>query len=237
VALASLWRRFSKQGLDILFPAKCVGCGREGSFLCPACRGALPRLLPPYCQRCGVPLVSPDASVCPRCRHSTFALDGLRSPFIMDGVIREAIHRLKYNNLKAMAPELSQLLGDYLRTSPLPAQTIVPVPLHPKRERERGYNQAALLARGLGRELGRPVVEDCLRRVKDSPPQARAGSAAERQRRVAGAFVSTGTQLQGIQVLLIDDVSTTGATMYACAQALKQGGAASVWGLALAREP
>ena len=165
------------------------------------------------------------------------ALDGLRSPYLMNGTIRQAIHRLKYNNLRALAPELSALLADYLSTTPIPAQALAPVPLHPKRERERGYNQAALLARGLSALTGLPAVTDCLRRLRDSPPQARASSAAERHLRVSGAFACTNDHLQGTKVLLIDDVSTTGATLDACARALKAAGAASVWGLTLAREP
>lgn len=155
----------------------------------------------------------------------------------MDGAIRQAIHRLKYNNLRALAPELSALLADYLSTTPIPAQALVPVPLHPKRERERGYNQSALLARGLGERTGLPVVAGCLRRVRDSPPQARASRAVDRRQQVADAFVCTNDSLKGVQVLLIDDVSTTGATLDSCARTLKTAGAASVWGLTLAREP
>ncbi|MBI2918279.1 MAG: ComF family protein [Chloroflexi bacterium] len=221
--------------MDLLFPPHCVGCGQEGSFLCPTCREASPRLLPPYCHACGVPL--PTRGICPRCGEEPLALHGLRSPYLMDGAIRQAIHRLKYNNLKALAPELSALLADYLDTTPLPAQALVPVPLHPKRERERGYNQAALLARELGKRTGLPVVSGCLQRLRDSPPQARASSAADRRQRVAGAFVCTNDSLRGVQVLLIDDVSTTGATLDACARTLRAAGAASVWGLTLAREP
>ena len=111
----------------------------------------------------------------------------------------------------------------------------MPVPLHPKRLRERGYNQASLLAKKLSRLGGLPVVEDTLIRVRDALPQARTRSAIERRQNVQDAFVCH-QGLEGKQVLLIDDVCTTGATLDACAIALKAAGAGSVWGLTVARE-
>jgi ComF family protein len=112
---------------------------------------------------------------------------------------------------------------------------LVPVPLHPKRLRERGYNQASLLSKELGKLVGLPVEDDTLIRVKDSVPQARTRSAIERRRNVQDAFASH-QRLEGKQILLIDDVCTTGATLDACATALKAAGAGSVWGLTVARE-
>jgi ComF family protein len=150
--------------------------------------------------------------------------------------MRQAIHQLKYRNLRALAVTLSQLLKDYLVVNPIPAEALVPVPLHLKRLRERGYNQSSLLARELGKLTGLAVVDDCLIRQRTAPPQARSASVEERRRNVAEAFICRDGRLQERQVLLIDDVSTSGATLDACAAALKASGAASVWGLALARE-
>jgi len=220
--------------LDFLFPRWCIGCGKEGDFLCYSCRQRLPRIMPPLCPRCGRP--QPNGIPCPSCVAWQADIDGIRSPFRFDGLIREAIHQLKYRNLRALAVSLAQLLQDYLVANPMPGEVLVPVPLHHKRLRERGYNQSSLLARELGKFINLPVVDDCLIRQRHALPQARTSSINERQSNVAGAFACRNRRLQDKQVLLIDDVSTSGATLDACAGALKAGGATSVWGLVLARE-
>jgi len=150
--------------------------------------------------------------------------------------MRQAIHQLKYRNLRALAEPLAKLLNDYLTTNPIPGEVLVPVPLHQKRLRERGYNQSSLLAKELGKLTNLPVVDDCLIRQRHAPPQARSATVEERRSNVAGAFVCRDHRLQDKQVLLIDDVSTSGATLDAGAAALKATGATSVWGLVLARE-
>jgi len=150
--------------------------------------------------------------------------------------MREAVHQLKYRNLRALAVPLAKLLLDYLVTNPVPAEVLVPVPLHRKRLRERGYNQSSLLARQLGKLANLPVVDDCLIRQRHAPPQARTATVKERQSNVTDAFVCRDNRLRDKQVLLIDDVSTSGATLDACAAALKTAGATSVWGLVMTRE-
>lgn len=220
--------------LNLLFPRYCVGCGKEGDFLCYACRQALPRILSPLCPRCGRP--QPDGMLCPGCVNWSADIDGIRSPFQFDGVMRQTIHQLKYHNLRALAAPMAELLQDYLIANPVPAEALVPVPLHHKRIRERGYNQSCLLARELGKLIKLPVVDDCLIRQRYAPAQARTTSAAERQSNVADAFACRDHRLRDKRVLLIDDVSTSGATLDACATALKAIGATSVWGLVIARE-
>lgn len=150
--------------------------------------------------------------------------------------MREAIHQLKYRNLRALAVPLAKLLQDYLITDPVPAEVLVPVPLHRKRLRERGYNQSSLLARQLGKLANLPVADDCLIRQRHALPQARTATVEERQSNVTDAFACRDHRLRDKQVLLIDDVSTSGATLDACAAALKASGATSVWGLVMARE-
>ncbi len=150
--------------------------------------------------------------------------------------MREAIHQLKYRNLRALAVPLAKLLHDYLITDPMPAEVLVPMPLHQKRLRERGYNQSSLLARQLGKLANLPVVDDCLIRQRHATPQARTATVEERQSNVTDAFACPDHRLWDKQVLLIDDVSTSGATLDACAAALKASGATSVWGLVMARE-
>ena len=112
----------------------------------------------------------------------------------------------------------------------------MPVPLHPKRLRERGYNQSSLLAKELGKLTSLPVVDDCLIRQRHALPQAKTSTVAERWSNVANAFTCRDRRLRDKPVLLIDDVSTSGATLDACAAALKAAGASSVWGLVLAKE-
>ena len=220
--------------VDSFFPRRCIGCGQVGSFLCPECLRKLPRLLSPLCPTCGRPQAS--GIVCPSCRQRETEIDGIRSVFRFDEVIRKAIHQLKYGNLKAISPCLAELLTDYLRSNPLPGEALVCVPLHPRRLKERGYNQSSLLARETGRRIDLPVIEDCLIRVKQARPQARAVDVEERRRNVADAFVCRDEKVSGKQIILIDDVCTSGATLESCATALKNKGATSVWGLTLARE-
>jgi len=150
--------------------------------------------------------------------------------------MRQAIYQLKYRNLRALTVPLAQLLHDYLVTNPLPGEALVPVPLHHKRLRERGYNQSSLLAHELGKRFNLPVVDNCLIRLRHAPPQARTSTVQERRSNVAAAFTCRDHRLQDKQVLLIDDVSTSGATLDACAVALKAAGVTSVWGLVLATE-
>jgi ComF family protein len=190
--------------------------------------------MPPLCPKCGKPQSS--GVLCPSCVSWRAEIDGIRSPFRFDGVIRQAIHHLKYKNLRALATPLAELLNDYLVTNPIPGEAVVPVPLHRKRLRERGYNQSSLLAHELGKLINLPVVDDCLIRDRHSLPQARASTVDERRSNVAQAFTCRDHRLKKKQVLLIDDVSTSGATLDACASALKASGATSVWGLVLARE-
>ncbi|MFC1980427.1 ComF family protein [Chloroflexota bacterium] len=174
---------------------------------------------------CSVPTDRQKGKVC-----------GILCSLRLDGLIRQIIHQLKYRNLRAVAVSLAQLMRDYLVANPVPGEVLVPVPLHQKRLRERGYNQSSLLARELGKLIGLPVVDDCLIRQTHALPQARTSNIDERKSNVADAFICHDHRLQGRQVLLIDDVSTSGATLDACAATLKAAGATSVWGLALARE-
>jgi competence protein ComFC len=223
-----------RAALDLLFPRFCLGCGKEGSYICTACRETLPVIVPPSCPHCGRPV--PGGGECGRCRGDEKSIDGIRAPFIFEGVIRRAVHELKYNNLRDLAPDLAALLHAYVRSNSVPGEVYVPVPLHPRRLRERGYNQSALLARELGRLDGVAVEEGCLVRTVFRPPQVRTASVEERRRNVAGAFACRDRRLAGKRVVLIDDVLTSGATLGAGAGALKAAGVVSVWGLTVALE-
>ncbi len=221
--------------VDLLFPRRCVGCDREGAFICQACLEDLPRLEPPYCFLCARPgrLI---LGLCPHCRDRPLEIDGIRSPYRMEGAIREAVHALKYRNVRALAPTLGQLLADFMEAVSMSADIIVPVPLHPKRERSRGYNQSLLLAREVSEWSGLPMAHDTLRRERWAVSQADSQDEDQRRANVQGAFSAKPDLVHGNSVIVIDDVCTTGATLEACSIALKQAGATSVWGLTLAKE-
>ncbi len=223
-----------RAALDLFFPPWCIGCGREGDYICDACRRQLPFISPPVCAICGRPLTVDNT--CPGCIGQRAEIDGIRAPFLFGGVIRQAVHQLKYNNLKAIAPLLASFLHDFILENPMPGNVLVPVPIHKKRERERGYNQSSLIARELSRMTNLPLVEDCLIRKINTPPQVRTTSALERRQNIANAFACVDKRLERKHILLIDDVSTSGATLNTCAGVLKAAGAASVWGLTIALE-
>lgn len=163
------------------------------------------------------------------------AIDGIRGVGYLRGPLKRAIYQFKYRQKRRLALPLADLMHQYLLEDPLPAELIVPVPLHIDRLRERGYNQAALLTRELSERSGLPVEEGGLVRIRETAPQV-ALKADERRRNVRGAFRGQGEKLKDRQVLLIDDVCTTGTTLEACAEALREKGARSVWALVLARE-
>jgi ComF family protein len=227
------WARELGHGLlDLLYPPFCVGCERPGTMYCSTCRDGVSRIRPPLCPRCGRPQAV--SRVCLGCAVKPPSVDGIRSVAVFEGTLRGAIHQFKYGYMRDLAVPLGDLLISYWRETPLVADVIVPVPLHARRLRERGYNQAALLAQRLGTALGMPVYCDCLRRSRYTVSQTRL-SAQERSRNVEGAFTCIGSDVLGQRVLLVDDVCTTGATLGACGRALEVGGARSVWALTVAR--
>jgi competence protein ComFC len=224
----------NRLALDCLFPRICVGCGRIGEYLCVECSARLPVLHGPLCPHCGQPQSS--GIICPSCAGKPSALSSVRSVFRFEGTVRHAIHELKYRNLRAIAPTLATYLTEHVSTLTTTYDVVIPVPLHPKRLNRRGYNQAELLAREIAEARGVSLSASALRRTRAGESQARTGSMSERHQNVMGAFACTDTSMSGKQVLLIDDVCTTGATLEACAAALRAAGASTVSGLTVARE-
>ena len=148
--------------------------------------------------------------------------------------MRDAIHQLKYSDQSRLADPLAAYLIRWWEMNPLPTELVIPVPLHPRREKERGYNQAELLSRRLSAAIGIPHETKSLSRTRYTRPQVGLG-AIERQENVAGAFRCIDGEIAGRSILLIDDVTTTGATLEAAALALKRAGVREVWGLTVAR--
>jgi ComF family protein len=227
--------RVGRVVLEVLFPSRCVGCGAYGSFLCQSCQAELPRARPPRCPICWQP--QRQAAPCGRCREERPAFEGARSLYLYEGAAREAVRALKYNYLSALAEPMAQLMAHYVEEEEaIEADLLVPVPLYGRRQRLRGYNQSALLARELSRLGGLPLAERGLARCRNTPPQARSAGAEARRGNVADAFKADRRWVEGKRILLIDDVMTTGATLDACARVLREAGAASVWALTFARE-
>lgn len=225
------WCDFRNQFLDLLFPPHCVGCHQVGAWLCADCLAQVPRVEPPFCARCGDVVVADG--LCARCRTAPLRIECIRSVVYSEGTLREAIHWLKYRGRTALAGPLGGLMVTYWMQHPMPADVVVPVPLHTARLRERGYNQAALLAHEMARRVGLVVDEQALVRWRITAPQVKL-DARRRKENVCDAFRCSGDALTGKQVLLIDDVCTTGSTLEACAVALYEGGARGVQALTLA---
>jgi len=226
---ATVWQTV----LDMLYPPRCVACGRIGSYYCRSCREDLHFIDPPVCFRCGRPLTEPG--LCHICRRTISPLDGARSVLFFGGSVRFAIHALKYRNMPQLGRLLGAIMTGYIGPNSIHAQIIMPVPLHPERLKMRGYNQSALLALEISRHTSVPINGTALIRHRHTRPQTTL-HAQERWENVAGAFsVPRPEIVAGKRIVLIDDVMTTGATLKACAQALKAAGAASVWGFTLAR--
>ena len=226
--------RLGSAALDLLYPPRCVGCDGAGAFLCAACAGSLTVAAPPRCSRCWRP--NPDAQPCFDCQAAEPAYDGLRSAFVNQGTARALVHALKYRQARVLAEPIAALMAEAARRHGLEVDVLIPVPLSGLRGRVRGYNQAEVLAQALGRELDLPVLPRALTRRRHTSPQARAPDAEARRRNVAGAFACRERDVAGRDVLLLDDVTTTGATLADCARALKEAGARAVWGLTFARE-
>ena len=242
---------FSQLLLDAVFPPRCAGAQNGCDFwsravFCAVCARTLQPIAPPFCESCGAPFkhLNQAADVCDKCRanryHGAPPFVAVRSLYVFEGAIRQAVHRLKYDGKTALSAPLAALMNEFLQQSStrfvdVEALThIVAVPLHRRRQRSRGYNQSELLANQLGRLTDVPS-NSVLVRTRPTTPQVEL-SIRERATNVQGAFaLKENVNIEGATILLIDDVYTTGATLRECARVLKNGGAAEVYGLTLAR--
>ncbi len=225
--------RAGRKALDLLYPPHCVLCGRNGAWICAGCHDGLPRAEGRRCDVCWLPVSSES---CWRCEEREPAFARLRSAWRYDGKTRQLVRDLKFRGFSCLAEPLGDELNALFAEHELEAEAIVPVPLHARRRRERGFDQSLLLAKRLGITTGLPVIE-ALERTRFGKPQSGGLTRDERRSNVEGAFrLRRGESVEGRYVLLIDDVATTGATLDACARELLAGGAARVSALTLARE-
>jgi ComF family protein len=221
-------RRLLAALLDLLYPPRCAACGEPGEPFCPACAEAL---LPVAdgCPRCGRP---GRATTCGPCTLTPPAFDRLMAGGLFGGPLADAIHALKYGDRPALARPLGRWLAG--RVALPPGARLVAVPLGRRRRLDRGYDQAARLAEQLARAAGTRPLTGALRRVRETPPQV-GRSRAARAANVTGAFSADPARVAGLELLLVDDVVTTGATADAAARALLAAGARRVTVVALAR--
>jgi len=229
---------------------------RQG--VCDTCRPLLPYITGACCLKCGKPFLpagadAPNASFddeagyiealeeedglfsgyCAMCRHNARHFDSVRSVFAYQGVVRAALYRLKYGDARYLAPYFGAYLVDIYLADPTEVDLVVSVPLHPSRRRERGYNQAHLIAKDFAERMQLAYFPSALTKTKRTMSQTKL-SFRDRQENLAGAFASDKALVKGKRVLVIDDVLTTGATMSEVAHTLKRAGAVHVYGLTVA---
>lgn len=229
--------------MDLLFPRHCAGCGgevgAEARYVCWDCLAQVALIQSPFCEVCGDPMEGQITGpvTCAACVRKAPWFDRARSAARFRGVLRDIIHAFKYQDATWLGRDLNVLLracygAHYAACHP---DAVTYVPLHALRERERSYNQSLLLAQAMAAGDAGLAVQHFLQRVRPARSQTHL-TASERIANVKGMFaVAAGSHLAGQHILLIDDVMTTGATVNECARVLKQGGAAAVWVLTVAR--
>jgi len=229
--------------LDLIFPPMCHVCSSfipsAGNLhVCAACREQLTPLQSPLCSVCGIPFVGAGGDhLCGSCSAGSHSFDSARGAYAYEGAISDLIHAFKYQNKTHLRRPLAQLTIAVLPqlTSPSDHDLVLPVPLHRRKLSRRGFNQAVLLGEIIARHAGLPFDRYTLRRVRWTEPQINL-KADERRANVKGAFEVTKPRLvEGLRLLLVDDVFTTGSTVEECSRVLKKAGAAAVDVITVAR--
>ncbi len=227
---------------DLCFPILCFGCGASGTWICNNCRRRIPLRLEQRCPSCQK-RITPSGETCLPCSEK-HALSGLfAATYYRVPAVSRAIHTCKYRFLPDAALPLTDILADAIdRNGLLLPDLIIPIPLHPRRLRFRGFNQSTIIAHHLADCLAPgldiPIPEDLLLRQRHTRPQMKTDSRAKRLRNLKDAFIIAQGKKKDIlnkNVWLIDDVATTGATLEECAKVLRKAGARSVFGIVIAR--
>lgn len=215
--------------LRTLFPETCPRCGGATTAgFCGGCSTDFPRVDAP-CPRCG--LRAPVAA-CPRLKLA-WTVEAVIAPYAYAGALKQQVLALKFRAARSLGRPLGLLVADAVAKRARGVDLLLPVPLHRRKLRERGYNQAVEIARGVRARLGVPLIRNGLHRGSAGPPQTALGAAARRAN-LEHAFASRRV-VRGLRIALVDDVVTTGATINACARALLDAGAAGVEAWAVAR--
>jgi ComF family protein len=217
---------------------RCPVCGRlaDRNGMCKACKGRIPYVLPPICSLCGVPLrieggANQDNPLCVGCLTSNHYFYRARAVAVYDGAARDHVHELKYRARTELAPALARMMAEVAICDGMAAECdcVVPVPLHPEKAARRGFNQAELLARDVGLFLGMPVEAGALHRKERGGSQTFLDKRNRRANVVRAFSCHVPSAVAGGNVLLVDDVLTSGATADGCGRALLMAGAAKVY--------
>lgn len=222
--------------LNILFPETCPLCSNPSldhrtAPICPECWQSIEPYTGPKCLRCGKPLVSEAATTCGECLKDEPAFESAACYGLYEGALRKAINLLKYHNVKRLSRPLSDIL---LQMKVPDVDAVLPVPLYETRLRKREFNQSALIAKYMAEGLGSKLILDSLVKIRDTKAQVGLNS-KERRKNMRNAFgIKNRELIEGKQILLIDDVATTGATIRECSRVLKKAGAGSVHVITLA---
>ena len=219
--------------VDFVMPIVCVDCGSEGSFLCVSCLENAPKLPINSCMKCAEHTAE-HVRLCGDCATLPPPLDRLVPIYRYGGPVRSAVHALKYRHITAIAPTMAQPMSQASFTRRAKLDCVAPTPMHADRLRERGYNQAALLAQNVADNLQLRYIEDALTKTRPTPSQVEL-TRQERAFSLKNAFVAN-YDFDDAHVLLIDDVCTTGNTLMNCAAALKRAGARRVSAVVFAKE-
>src|SRR5205823_9960416 len=227
---------------SLLYPPACTICtAMVGSddYLCEECKAKTTRIIPPFCGKCSEPFEGAITGtfICANCAHRTIHFDAAVAAYRSRGIVREIVHDFKYGrqiHLRHIVARWLYAALDDERLREHRFDIIVPVPLHPTRQRERGFNQASLLAESLSAQISTPA-KPLLERIRYTTTQT-ALDRAERMENLHNAFhLRKNADVRGLRVLLIDDVLTTGSTLSECARVLKRAGATSVHAATAAR--
>jgi ComF family protein len=227
---------------SLFYPPHCVICAADVEpdlYLCDSCSEKTPRIHAPFCATCSEPFSGAitDTFTCANCAHRSLHFEAAVAAYRSRGIVRRLVHQFKYGHQQHLRHPIAKWLGETLGDPRLRGRhfdAIVPVPLHPARERERGFNQAALLAELLSKRAGIPL-RNALLRVRYTTTQT-AYDRQERMENLKDAFcLRKNADVRGSRMLLVDDVLTTGSTLSECARVLKDGGALSVHAATAAR--
>lgn len=207
--------------------------GHHGG-ICPDCQKQLPYITEPRCMKCGKPVASEEQEYCEDCAKQELAFEQGRSVWLHRGNVPHAIYQFKFHNKRYYAETFAREMVKYYREwiRAYNIETIVPVPLHKAKRRSRGFNQAELLANKLGEYLELPVEPEAVVRVKNTRPQKQLGH-RERQKNLEGAFGVSRKWKPKKNVLIVDDIYTTGNTIHRIAKVLKKAGAQKVYFLTI----